>query len=65
MTTYYAVHNDTGELMYLGEEEPDNDTYTGEGHFVFETEISITDLQTNFVWSTYQKSFVLKDQIDG
>lgn len=65
MTTYYCVHNETGELMYLGEEEPDNDTYVGEGHFVFESDIPVTVLQTEFVWSTYQQSFIPKETIDG
>ena len=51
--------------MYLGEEEPDNDTYVGEGHFVFESDIPVTVLQTEFVWSTYQQSFIPKETIDG
>ena len=60
MTTFYVEHNETGELLYLGEEEPDNDLYNGEGHFVHETDMDLIDLQENYTWSIIKKQFVKK-----
>lgn len=61
MTTYYVIHNKTGEMMYISEFSPPTEPYNGQGHHVYEIEMPLSEVQNNYEWSIHHQTFVPKD----
>lgn len=61
--SYYVVHNSTNELIYISDFEPPNDEYNGQGHHVFESELSVDEIQSEYDWSAQSLSFVRKSTL--
>lgn len=61
MTTYYVINSQNHELMYISEFPPPTEPYNGQGHHVYEIEMPLADVQTNYEWSAQHHTFVPKD----
>jgi hypothetical protein len=58
--SYYVIDQETNALLYVSDFEPPNE-FVANGHHVYESPISATEINAKYDWSASQNTFILKD----